>query len=188
MRYCLNTYSELFSVSSFEKHLKASGQPGSKRTISNYLQYMADAFFLIVNEKYSYSPRKRLMNPKKIYLLDTGFTFLATEFSENRGKALENVVAIELCRRQDQVFYHKDRRECDFVVVPRLGGGGTAIQVCSQLNERTQARELNGLLEAAEAWKLDDLLVLTYDDERLVPYQDRTVSVLPVWKWLLRKG
>jgi len=113
MRYCLNTYSELFSISSFEKHLKGNGQPGSKRTISNDLQYMADAFFLIMNEKYSYSPRKRVMNPKKVCLLDTGFTFLATEFSENRGKALENVVAIELLRRQEQVFYHKGRGECD---------------------------------------------------------------------------
>jgi len=186
MRYCLNTYAEAFSISSFEKHLKASGQPGSKRTISNYLQYMADAFFLIVNEKYSYSPRKRVMNPKKVYLLDTGFTFLATEFSENRGKALENVVAIELLRRQEQVFYHKGRGECDFVVIPQSGKGGTAIQVCWQLTERTQAREMDGLLEAADAWNLDDLLILTYDEERQVSHQDRTVTVLPVWKWLLR--
>lgn len=188
MRYCLNTYSEVFSISSFEKHLKASGQPGSKRTISNYLQYMADAFFLIVNEKYSFSPRKRVMNPKKVYLLDTGFTFLATEVSENRGKALENVVAIELLRRQEQVFYHKDRGECDLVVIRQTGKGGTAIQVCWQLTERTQTRELNGLLEAAEAWNLDGLLILTYDEERQVSHRNRTVTVLPVWKWLLRNS
>ena len=186
MRYCLDTYSDLFSISSFEKHLKASGTPGSKRTISNYLQYMADAFFLILTEKYSYSPRKRVMNPKKVYLLDTGFTFLATEFSENRGKALENVVAVELLRRQEQIFYHMGRGECDFVVIPQTGKGGAAIQVCWQLTERTRARELNGLLEAAGAWNLDTLLVLTYDEELQLSHHDRTVSVLPVWKWLLQ--
>jgi len=99
---------------------------------------------------------------------------------------LENVVAVELLRRQEQVFYHKDRGEYDFVVIPQTGKGGTAIQVCWQLIERTRARELNGLLEAAGAWNLDALLVLTYDEERQLSHQDRTVSVLPVWKWLLQ--
>lgn len=54
------------------------------------------------------------------------------------------------------------------------------------LTVRNQTRELNGLLEAAEAWDLDDLLILTYDEERQVSHRDRTVTVSPVWKWLLR--
>jgi len=36
------------------------------------------------------------MNPKKIYLTDTGFAALGRPFTENRGRILENVVAIEL--------------------------------------------------------------------------------------------
>src|SRR5207302_9378225 len=105
MSYCLNTYADLFSISAFEKYLKQAGIPGSKRTIANYLHYLEEAFFLITHEKYAASPKQRMMNPKKIYLFDTGFAALSTDFSENRGKILENVVAIELYRRQQETFY-----------------------------------------------------------------------------------
>ncbi|RLB40856.1 MAG: ATP-binding protein, partial [Deltaproteobacteria bacterium] len=56
----LETYSSIFSISKFEKTLKLNDLPGSKRTIANYLQYLEDAFFIIVNEKFSFSPRKRI--------------------------------------------------------------------------------------------------------------------------------
>jgi hypothetical protein len=99
MRYSLNTFSDLFSISMFEKELKRYHLPGSKQTISNYLGYLQEAFFVMAHDKFSYSPRQRIMNPKKIYLLDTGFSMLSTDFSENRGKLLENAVAVEMFRR-----------------------------------------------------------------------------------------
>lgn len=184
MRYCLNIYSDLFSISGFEKVLKTGELPGSKRTISNYLQYLEEAFFLIVHDKFSYSARKRIMNPKKVYLLDVGFSFLSTEFSENRGKVLENVVAIELFRQQGEVFYHKDRCECDFVVKQGTKCT-TAIQVCWDLTDKTQGRELNGLLEAMKACGARRGLILTYDEETTLRYKGHSISVQPVWKWLL---
>jgi hypothetical protein len=56
MKYGINTFSQLFSISKFEKYLKSSGMSASKRTISNYLHYLESAYFFIVNEKFSYSP------------------------------------------------------------------------------------------------------------------------------------
>ena len=109
----LENYSTLFSISRFEKGLKANGLAGSKRTISNYLGYLQEAFFLIANEKFAHSPRKRLMNPKKIYLVDTGFAALGGSFSQNRGRILENLVAVEFNRRGEQARYFKGRGECD---------------------------------------------------------------------------
>jgi len=110
MRYSLNTFSDLFSISMLEKELKRHGLPGSKQTISNYFGYLQEAFFLVAHDKFSYSPRQRIMNPKKIYLLDTGFSMLSTDFSENRGKLLENAVAAELFRHRAECFYYKGRR------------------------------------------------------------------------------
>jgi len=72
MRELLEDFSGLFSISRFEKHLKTNNLPGSKRTISNYLHYLQEAFFILLMEKFAYSPRQRLMNPKKVYLIDTG--------------------------------------------------------------------------------------------------------------------
>ena len=184
MVYCLNIYADLFSISAFEKHLKNHDLPGSKRTISNYLRYLEEAFFLILHNKFSFSPRKRVMNPKKVYLLDTGFSFLSTEFSENKGKLLENLVAIELFRRQEEVFYYKGRQECDFII-KRGTKPVFAIQVCWELNQRNQEREFRGLVEGMETLDIEEGVVLTYNDERKTEFKGRTISILPVWKWLL---
>jgi hypothetical protein len=186
MQYCLSVYSDLFSISSFEKVLKTASLPGSKRTISNYLQYIEEAFFLIVHDKFSYSPRKRIMNPKKVYLLDVGFSLLSTDFSENRGKVLENVVAVELFRRKMETFYHKGRAECDFVVKQGMKCT-SAIQVCWELTEKTKNRELNGVVDAMKASGARQGLVLTYDDEATLRHDGHSVAVMPVWRWLLRE-
>jgi len=41
---------------------------------------------LIVIEKFDFSPRKRMMNPKKVYLTDPGFSLLGGAFAENCGR------------------------------------------------------------------------------------------------------
>lgn len=45
MRYCLSTYSDLFSISLFEKELKRHKLSGSKQTIANHLGYLQEFFF-----------------------------------------------------------------------------------------------------------------------------------------------
>jgi predicted AAA+ superfamily ATPase len=187
MRYCLNVFADLFSISAFEKTLKQSSLPGSKRTISNYLHYLSESFFLIVNEKFSFSPRKRLMNPKKVYLLDVGFSFLSTAFTENADKVLENVVAIELFRRQEEVFYFKDRGECDFLI-KRGQKPDEAIQVTWALTERNRERELNGLADALSVHRMSSGLVLTYDQDEELTYKGHKIVVIPAWRWLLRES
>ena len=184
MRYSLNTFSDLFSISLFAKELKRHQLPGSKQTISNYLGYLQEVFFLMANDKFSYSPRQRAMNPKKIYLLDTGFSLLSTEFSENRGKLLENTVAVEMFRRQAECFYYKGRRECDFIV--KMGvKPETAVQVCWELTSKNEAREFQGLREAMSALAIDEGLILTYDEEKELTFEGLKIRVMPVWKWLL---
>ncbi|MBN2569274.1 MAG: ATP-binding protein [Deltaproteobacteria bacterium] len=184
MRYTLNAYSDLFSISMLEKELKRHHLPGSKQTISNYLGYLQEVFFLTAHEKFSYSPRQRMMNPKKIYLVDTGFSLLSTDFSENRGKLLENVVAVELFRRRRECFYYKSRRECD-VILKEGTRPTTAIQVCWELTLKNELRELKGLAEAMKALEIDDGLVLTFDEERELIFEGLKIRVMPVWKWLL---
>ncbi|MFZ2417606.1 MAG: ATP-binding protein [Smithellaceae bacterium] len=186
MRYGLNVFSDLFSISMLEKELKRHKLPGSKQTISNYLGYLQEAFFLVAHEKFSYSPRQRLMNPKKIYLLDTGFSLLATDFSENKGKLLENIVAVEMFRRRMECFYYKGRRECDFIIkvgaVPK-----TAIQVCWELTPKNESREFKGLQEAMKAFSIEEGFILVSDEEKEMVFDGAKIRIIPVWKWLLEK-
>jgi predicted AAA+ superfamily ATPase len=187
MTCCLHQFSSLFSLSAFEKGLKSRRQPGSKRTLANYLAYLQEAFFIIAADKFSYSPRQRVMNPKKIFLMDQGFIALTDDFSENKGRILENVVAIELYRRRQTFNYYKNRRECDFIVRNADAVNLQAIQVCWTLTTGNKERELQGLRAAMEELSIPHGVILTYDEEESIPAPtDRQIDVMPVWKWLLR--
>lgn len=121
--------------------------------------------------------------------MDQGFIALTNDFSENKGRILENVVAIELRRRRQTFYYYKNRRECDFIVRDSEAGSMNlqAIQVCWTLTTGNRERELRGLLAAMEELSLPYGLILTYDEEESIPAAPgRRIDVMPVWKWLLR--
>jgi predicted AAA+ superfamily ATPase len=168
----------------FERQLKAAGLTGSKRTIANYLHFLEEAFFLVTSEKFAYSPRKRMMNPKKVYLMDTGFALLGSAFAENRGYLLENVVTLEFLRRQRQMFYFKETHECDFVLQEGRHPS-EAWQACWEITSRNEQRELKGLLEAMRRYKIPKGGILTYDQEGGRDVGGMKIPIVPVWKWLL---
>lgn len=185
MSYLLHTYSETFSLSAYEKVIKAVESGGSKRTLATYLAYLQEAFFIISNEKFSYSPKVRQVNPKKVYLMDTGFANLATQFSDNKGKLLENLVAIELFRRQQQMFYYKGTYECDFVLVEEKRPS-EAIQVCWELTPKNLNREHVGLRNAMHDLNIKKGTLVTYQEG--VQLEDKSVHVVPAFRWLLGQG
>lgn len=109
--------------------------------------------------------------------------------SEDNGKLLENAVFLYLRRNlriQEELHYYKGKKECDFVVaecdkVTRL------IQVSYQMNdEETRKREVDGLLEAAQATGCRELIIVTMDMETEWQEQDMVIRVLPAWKWMLK--
>lgn len=187
MRNMLEGFSAAFSISAFEKQLKAHKLPGSKRSIANYVRFLEEAFFITGCEKFDYSPRRRVMNPKKIYLMDAGFSLLGGAFTENRGRLLENVVAVELFRCRAATTYYKGKGECDFVV-QRGRRPEQAWQVCWELNEANEKRELRGFIEARRETGVTEGGILTYSQEGIKTVNGEEVRIQPVWKWLLGNG
>jgi len=180
MRNAVDQAGEMFSISAFTKTLAQRGIDCSKRTVANYLAYLEEAFFVILTEKFAYSQRQRTANQVKCYLFDTGFKQLAVNFSPNKGKLLENLVAIELRRRGKEFFYYRDRGECDFIV---MNGERpeSAIQVCWEINEKNRPREARGLREALKALDVRNGLILSYNGVSEIEEIPQT----PVWRWLL---
>ncbi len=157
----------------------------SADTVKEYLSYAEDSYLLYSINKFDFSLRKQLANPKKIYCLDTGLiNAVSFKFSENYGRLLENLVFIELIRRQSEVYYHKGSYECDFLI--KADNKITnAIQVTKELNPDNKKRELEGLREAMKAYDLEEGFILTKDTEELIEMDGRKIFVRPVWKWLL---
>jgi len=112
---------------------------------------------------------------------------VAFRFSDDSGRLLENLVFIELKRRNAEVWYFRGKQECDFVI--RDSGAITsAIQVCYELTASNREREIGGLVEAMTGLGLDEGFILTYNQEETIPTeQGRTITVVPVWRWLLGK-
>lgn len=145
------------------------------------------AFLFFSSNKFSYSIKKQIQNPKKVYSIDLGFpNNLGFSFSKNNGKILENFVAIFLKQSNKDFYYYRDKNECDFVLREKIKIF-KAIQVCYELNDENRKREINGLIEAMESFNLKEGLILTYDDEEEIIINNKRIIIKPIWKWILEK-
>jgi hypothetical protein len=128
-----------------------------------------------------------MMNPKKIYLMDTGFSLLGSAFGENRGRLLENLVALEFYRGRRRILYYKGKGECDFIV--QQGQRPVeAWQACWELNASNEKREIRGLLEAMRGLKIQTGGILTYCQEETRSVDGVSFRLLPLWRWLLESS
>jgi uncharacterized protein len=161
------------------------GGISSKSLVKKYLEYFLNSFLFIEIKKFDYSYKKQILNPRKFYSIDLGFLKeVGFNFSENHGKILENLVLIHLKSRGREVYYYKKKGECDFVIKEGLKIK-EAMQVCYNLNEENEKREINGLVNACKEYKLNEGLLLTYDQEKEIKQDYIKIKIKPVWKWLL---
>lgn len=163
---------------------------GSTTTISEYCGYFENSFLTFFVNRYDYSLRKQINYHKKEYCIDTALAkAIGFQMSEDRGRMLENVVFLELKRRQKNVYFHQRTKECDFLI--RQGGTiEDAIQVTTHLDSpETKQREVEGLLDALTTYKLRKGYILTEDNEAtehiMVNRKKYTIEMVPIWKWLL---
>jgi len=167
--------------------IKTTLNLGNSITVKEYISYLANSYFFFELPKFDFSLRKSLNAPKKIYLIDSVFNQITGfNFSPNTGKNLENVVFIELKRRKKDVFYFSEKGECDFIV--KDGAKITqAIQVCYDFNKENRDREIKGLLEALNKFKLKAGFIITFNQEEEFKQEGKKIKVISVGRWLLEK-
>jgi len=153
-----------------------------------YFEYLKDTYLIMEINQFDYSLKKQFANRRKVYCIDNGIlSNTSFRISEDYGRYLENLVFIELLRKEHEVYFHKGKKECDFIIKDGLNIT-QAIQVCRTLqDEETKKRELEGLIEALETYGLNEGMILTEDEEFETDAEGRRVIVKPVWKWLLEK-
>jgi len=161
----------------------------SLNTIKNYLEMLENVFLFFKIDLFSFSVKKQIYNPSKIYSVDSALSnAIAFKFSENLGHIYENIVFIELQRKNKEVFYWKSKRgrEVDFVIKSGLKID-EAIQVCfSFTDKKTRDRELESLLSAKNELNVDNLVMITEDEKGEEVIDGATVRIIPLWKWLLQ--
>jgi predicted AAA+ superfamily ATPase len=183
IHYLASNIGREFSFNSLRKMLGLS----NATTVKEYLNYFENSFLVFTILRYSPSLKKQMYSNKKVYFIDNGLTnSISFRFSENRGSMLENLVFLSLKRKDCEIYFHKDKKECDFVIKDGFEIR-EAIQVTQNIEDpETRKREIEGLKEAMDEYELKEGLILTEDTEEEIVLQDkRMIIVKPIWKWLL---
>lgn len=171
------------SVNKAYNHLKSMGYKVSNNYLYEYLEYCNSIFLTQSLPKFNFSEIKQAKSDKKVYVIDNGLlTAIDLNISENKGKLLENAVALEFLKINKTIFYYKDAYECDFIV--KDGNAFKAIQVCWTLKDfDTRKRELRGLNSACLALNLNEGVIITFEEEETLKYETINVVVMPFYKY-----
>lgn len=181
--YLFNNFSARVTYNSLKPILGIS----NTSTISNYVSYLENTYLIFTLKQFSYSLKQQNLLPKKIYVIDTGMAHIMTlNFSENRGRYLENLIYLELRRLYKEFYYYqtKTNREVDFVIFWK-GQKAGLIQACYSLqDEKTKQREIVALQDAMSELKITRALILTYDEQDEIEVDEGHITVQPVYQWL----
>jgi len=189
-KFYLSNVSSLITFSSIEKFLGASVD-----TLEKFSGYLETAYLLFFLKRFSFKVREQEKSPRKVYAIDTGLVnTIGFRFSENVGRLVEDIVFLELKRKQAvnpdlELYYWKDQhhREVDFIVKDGLKVK-QLIQVCwNPTQKETKSREIRALLKAMVEFNLKEALVITEDYEAEEKIKTKQINFLPLWKWLLAR-
>ena len=174
------------NVGSLVSATRLSGLYGIKSpaTFLEYFSYLKDAYLIEMLPQFSYSMKAQARNPKKIYAIDTGMAReVSAAFSENTGHLLENLVYIYLRRSYSEIYYFKEKQECDFVVSEK-GRITQLVQVCSELDDLNWEREYEGLVAAMQYFKLKQATIVTLTQSDTISDKGRTIRLVPADEWM----
>ena len=174
-----------FSINKAYNDLKSLGYKISNKYLYEYFDYCNTVFISQSINKFDFSEIKQEKSDKKTYIIDNGLlSSIEFTISENKGKLLENMVALEFMKAEKEIFYFKNNKECDFIV--KNNNNFTPVQVAYKINNTdTKLRELKGLEEACKYLNVNKGLIITFDHEDEFTYKNIEVSVVPVYKYFL---
>ena len=142
--YVFSNIGHIFSATSLSKYFKSKNRKISHDTILNYLKFCSDAFLFYKINRYDLEGKKIVTVNEKYYCADHGLReALFGKNIQNIDQVLENIVCLELLRRNYKVYVgKKGDLEIDFIAEKQ--GKKIYIQVAYLLaNEETIKREFS---------------------------------------------
>lgn len=151
--YLMDNIGNKTSIRNISNKLTTSTIKTNDKTVGSYLDYLCKSYMFYPVQRYDIKGKKYLESEKKYYLSDLSFRFseIDTKYMDY-GFLYENLVALELMRREYEVYVGKlYNKEIDFVVIKN--GYKEYIQVCDDItNANTFERETSPLLSIKDAY------------------------------------
>ncbi len=186
--WLLDNCASLYSVNRLTGYLKSLGHSVPKASVSDYLEWLEDAYFLFTVRIFDASMARSNTNPKKIYCIDHALvTSVSSGILVNSGHLLENLVFVALRQHYPNIYYYKTKhgREIDFIV-PVKGQNHLLVQVCESLvDSGTREREIKSMREAMNELRLTSGIIVTRSEEETIEVEEGGITVIPVWRFLL---
>jgi hypothetical protein len=148
VKFLIDSVGSTVSAGNIAKVLTANKKKIDNKTVSKYIDTLVEAYLFYKVNRYDVKGKQHLATQEKYYLVDLGFrnAILGKELASDAGYLLENIVYLELIRRNYQVWIGKvNNLEVDFIV--RNNEGFTQyIQVSQTVQDKvTLERELKPL-------------------------------------------
>jgi len=185
--YLLSNFCNLFSFNQLKEQLQLS----SVVTTQKFCNYLTEPYLFFYLTPFSTKIKQQQRAQKKVYIIDNSFTAQSFQISANYGRLLENMVFVELLRRkyvpEFGLFYYqtKNRKEVDFVTKKGIHIEQLIQVAYNILDAKTLKREISALIESSKELNCNNLIILTWEEEKIIYEKDSMIRVIPVWKWLM---
>lgn len=148
VNFLIDSIGSPVSAGNIAKVLTANKKKIDNKTVSKYINSLVESYLFYKVNRFDIKGKQHLATQEKYYLVDLGFrtSLLGKELVSDAGHLLENVVYLELIRRNNQVWIGKvNQFEVDFIV--RNNDGYTQyIQVSQTVQDKaTLERKLKPL-------------------------------------------
>ncbi len=181
IRFTADNIGNILSTKRIADLMTAEGRKIDQKTVERYLSALCETFFVYEAKRYNIKGKQLLKTLGKYYLVDIGMRrMLLGSRSFDAGRILENIVYLELMRRQKKVYIGKsDNLEVDFVTIDE--NNTTYYQVAATVrDETTLKRELKSLQLIDDQYPK---YILTLDDDPTADYNG--IKRINVLKWLV---
>lgn len=173
--------SSIGNVLSNEGDIEGKGKKIASQTVEKYISMLRSAFIFYSVERYDVKGKQLLKTLGKNYIIDLGFRNMLLGYRDaDRGHIIENIVFLELIRRDYHVYIGKFKEtEIDFVA--EKPNDKLYIQITeSMLSPETRERELRPLQMIPDNY---EKIVLSMDRNYITSYDG--IKSLNLIDWLL---
>lgn len=178
--YLTDNISNLTSSNKLTNDINGRGDKVDHKTVDRYMDCLCNAFAFYKVKRYDIQGKKYLASTEKYYLSDHSFKYarLGTK-NPDYGRAMENIVAMELLRRGYEIYVGVlYKKEIDFVALRE--NEKIYIQVSNSIeDDKTKERELAPLLKIKDAYPKMIITRTGYPE-----YDIEGVKVIDIADWL----